>query len=214
MQLICLANSWRPGGRCIAGIDRATGAWIRPVPPDTDAIPEARCTTGETALSLLDVFDVDVAMPRETPPYQRENRVLQSGRWQVRERAHAASLEPYVDDSAPIFHNTMDRVVAVALDQMPPRDWKSLQLVRPRQLRYERDGHDPHRWRARFRDSAGTEYLLKLTDPEATRRLEAGERISPRCLLTLSLTRPWAGPDPSMLKVCYKIVAAVIDLPT
>jgi len=211
MQLICLANSWRPGGRCIAGIDRATGAWVRPVPPDCDAIPESRCTTGATALSLLDVFDVDVALPKETPPYQRENRTLQSWSWIVRGRVKAASLEPYVDDSAPIFHNTMDRVVGVVLDQLPPREWKSLQLVRPRQIRFERDAHDPHRWRARFKDKAGTEYLLKLTDPDTTRRLESGERIGTRCLLTLSLTRPWAGIDPSMLKVCYKIVAAVID---
>jgi hypothetical protein len=63
----------------------------------------------------------------------------------------------------------------------------------------------------RFHDKADNEYVLKLTDPEATRRLEAGERIGPRCLLTLSLTRPWAGNDPSMLKICYKIVAAVIE---
>ncbi len=210
MQLICLANSWRPGGRCIAGIDRATGAWIRPVPPDTDAIPEARCTVGETALALLDVFNVDVAPPAETPPYQRENRVLRRWNWVVCGRVSAADLEPYIDDSAPIFHNTMDRVVGVVLDQLPSRDWKSLQLVRPRQLRFERAAHDPRRWRARFRDKANNEYLLKLTDPEATRRLEAGERISPHCLLTLSLTRPWTGNDPSGLKICYKIVAAVI----
>jgi hypothetical protein len=211
MQLICLANSWRSGGRCIAGIDRATGAWIRPVPPDTDAIPEARCTVGATALSLLDVFDVDVALPQETARYQRENRVLKSWNWVMHGRERAATLLQYVDDSAPLFHNTMDRVVGIVLDQLPPREWKSLQLVRPRNLRFERDAHDPRRWRARFKDKAGNEYLLKLTDPDATRRLEAGERIGSACLLTVSLTRPWAGHDPSMLKLCYKIVAAVID---
>lgn len=211
MQLICLANSWRPGGRCIAGIDRATGAWIRPVPPESDAIPEARCTVGDTALKLLDVFNVDVAVPLETPAYQRENRVLRRWSWVVCGRMRAADLEPYIDDSAPIFHNPMDRVVAAVLDQLPPREWKSLQLVRPRGLRFEHDAYDPKRWRARFRDKANNEYLLKLTDPEATRRLEAGERIGTHCLLTLSLTRPWAGPDASMLKVCYKIVAAVIE---
>src|SRR5690349_16424769 len=105
MQLICLANSWRPGGRCIAGIDRATGAWIRPVPAETDAIPETRCTVGATALALLDVFDVGVSMPKETPRYQRENRQLHGWNWVVRGHVSAASLQPYVDDSAPIFHN-------------------------------------------------------------------------------------------------------------
>ena len=41
-QLICLASSWRPGGRCIAGIDPQTGAWVRPVPFHGGAIPEER----------------------------------------------------------------------------------------------------------------------------------------------------------------------------
>jgi hypothetical protein len=211
MQLICLANSWRPGGRCIAGIDPQTGRWIRPVPRDADAIPEARCTIGDTALSLLDIFDVDVEQSRETPKYQRENCILKSWNWRIRGRVPAASLEPFIDDSAPLFHNTQDRVVTAALDNLAPRDWKSLQLVRPRNLRFERDAHNPQRWRARFRDKAGNEYALKMTDPDATRRLEAGERMGTCCLLTVSLTRPFANDD-SMLKLCYKIVAAVIDL--
>ncbi len=211
MQLICLANSWRPGGRCIAGIDPETGTWIRPVPRDTDAIPEAHCTVDGTALSLLDIFDVDLEQPGEAPKYQRENRILKNWNWVIRGRMRRASIEQFVDDSAPIFHNTQDRVVAVLLDKLAPRDWKSLQLVRPRNLRFERDAHAQQRWRVRFKDRAGNEYLLKLTDPEATRRLEAGERIDPGSLLTVSLTRPWAGQDGTMLKLCYKIVAGVIE---
>ena len=40
-QIICLANSIRPGGRCIAGKDPNTGEWIRPVKDGTNrAIPE------------------------------------------------------------------------------------------------------------------------------------------------------------------------------
>jgi hypothetical protein len=211
MQLICLANSWRPGGRCIAGIDCETGKWIRPVPPDTDAIHEAHCAAGATALALLDIFEVELEAPMETPRYQRENRVLKSMNWTRRGRVARPSLEPFIDESAPIFHNTQDRVVGVVLDQLPPHAWKSLQLVRPRSLRFERDAHNQQRWRVRFKDRAGNEYLLKLTDPEATRRLEAGERIGNRCLLTVSLTRPWDGHDGTMLKLCYKVVAAVIE---
>jgi len=211
MQLICLANSWRPGGRCIAGIDPQTGRWIRPVPQEGNAIPDARCTLGDTALSLLDVFDVELDPLKETPKYQRENCVLKNWSWRVCGRVPAASLEPFIDDSAPLFHNTQDRVVTAVLERIAARDWKSLQLVRPRNLRYERDAHKPQRWRARFRDKAGNEYALMLTDPQATRRLEAGERMGTCSLLTVSLTRPFASDD-SMLKLCYKIVAAVIDL--
>jgi hypothetical protein len=145
MQLICLANSWRPGGRCLAGIDLSTGAWIRPVPPDADAIPEVRCAS----LRLLDIFDVELAPLKEPAKYQRENRVLTSWDWVIRGRANRASLEPFIDDSAPLFHNAQDRVVAAVLDTIAPRDWKSLQLVRPRNLRFERDSFKPERCAAR-----------------------------------------------------------------
>jgi hypothetical protein len=181
------------------------------VPREGDAIPELRCTLGDTALSLLDIFDVELEQLKETAKYQRENCILTSWNWRVRGRVPAASLEPFIDDSAPLFHNTQDRVVTAVLERLAPREWKSLQLVRPRNLRYERDAHKPHRWRARFRDKAGNEYALMLTDPEATRRLEADERMGTCSLLTVSLTRPFAS-DESMLKLCYKIVAAVIDL--
>ena len=30
-QIICLANSWKYGERCIAGIDLQTRSWIRPI---------------------------------------------------------------------------------------------------------------------------------------------------------------------------------------
>ncbi len=186
MQIICLANSWRPGGHCIAGIDRETGNWIRPVPPDTDAIPCERCVVGGAPIALLDVLDLEVAVRR-------------------------ASVEPFVDDSAPLFHTTNDRVVTAVLEKLAPTAWKSLQLVRPRNLRFERDGYSQQRWRAKFRDKGGTEYQLKVTDPEATRRLECGTPIHPASLLTVSLTRPWTPTDRSQLVVCYKIVAAVIE---
>jgi hypothetical protein len=210
MQLICLANSWRPGGRCLAGIDPSTGAWIRPVPPNTDAIPEPRCTEGSTALSLLDIFEVDLAPLRQPAKYQRENRVIKSWSWVRCGRASRASIEAFIEDTAPLLHNNQDRVVAAVLDRIAPSEWKSLQLVQPRNLRFERDAHQEHRWRAHFKDRAGNEYLLKLTDPIATRRLEAGEHLDPGSLLTVSLARPWDGHDHSMLRVCYKIVAAVI----
>lgn len=211
MQIICLANSWRPGGHCIAGIDRETGNWIRPVPPDADAIPCERCVVGGAPIALLDVLDLEVAEPREAHKYQRENRILKSWAWAVRERVKRTSIEPFVDDMAPLFHTTNDRVVTAVLEKLAPSAWKSLQLVRPRNLRFERDGYNQQRWRARFRDKGGTEYQLKVTDPNATRRLEAGERIHPGSLLTVSLTRPWTPTDRSQLVVCYKIVAAVIE---
>jgi hypothetical protein len=31
VEIVCLANSRKAGGRCIAGVRTDTGAWVRPV---------------------------------------------------------------------------------------------------------------------------------------------------------------------------------------
>ena len=31
MEFLCLANSRKPPARCVAGLDLATGMWLRPV---------------------------------------------------------------------------------------------------------------------------------------------------------------------------------------
>ena len=58
----------------------------------------------------------------------------------------------------------------------------------------------------------GPEYRLPVTDPETTLRLGAGERIAPHCLLTVSLTVPIEIGQYHKPKLCYKLVAGVIEL--
>ena len=55
-RLVCLANSARPGGQCIAGIDLDTRQWVRPVPRDGDAVPIERCVIDNKFLSTLDII--------------------------------------------------------------------------------------------------------------------------------------------------------------
>ncbi len=68
-------------------------------------------------------------------------------------------------------------------------------------------------WVANFQDRAGNDYSLKVTDPDVTRRLENGETISKRSLLTVSMTKPWTPNPQEKPPLCYKVVAAVIELP-
>lgn len=211
-RIVCLANSKRPDGRCIAGIDLQTGEWIRPVPRDSDAVPDQRCFVDGRFLSVLDVVEIDVARFKQVPPYQCENRVIRNWNWAILRRFPRASLPQYCDQAVPILHSANDWVLPSVLDALPATEWKSLQLVRPSRLSFERDARDQHRWRARFRVAKGNEYALKVTDPEATRRLEAGDRIGANCLLTISLTKPWAPPSGTLAERCYKLVAAVIEL--
>lgn len=211
-RLVCLANSERPGGQCVAGIDLDTKEWIRPVPRDLDAVPMARCIINDKFLAPLDIVEVDLVRPRETPRFQRENRIVKNWNWTIVGRFRKADLLPLCDEAAPILHSASDRVLPKFLDKLPPAQWASLQLVRPRNLRFEHDRWDQHRWRARFEDALGNEYSLRITDVGTTRRLGGGLRISPKSLLTVSLSKPWAPSASAMLDLCYKLVAAVIEL--
>ncbi len=61
VRMVCLANSWRPGGRCVAGIDLETGEWVRPIPKGGSAIPEDDTHFADHELVPLDVVDVELA---------------------------------------------------------------------------------------------------------------------------------------------------------
>jgi Protein of unknown function, DUF488 len=137
---------------------------------------------------------------------------LKNWNWSIIGRGRKGNLAAYCDETIPILHSIDDRVSPEILNNLPPKEWASLQLVKPRRLRFEHDQWDQHRWRARFQDAAGHVYYLKITDASTTRRLEAGDKISDQSVLTISLTKPWAPPDGSKPELCYKLVAAVIEL--
>ena len=211
-RLVCLANSMRPHGRCVAGIDLDTGHWLRPVPAEHDAVPEQRVWLSGTILAPLDVIELDLAPVNPTPRFQRENHLVRSWNWVRHGRLEPSDLLRFVENQTPIFHGSDDRVPPYLLDMLPPEQWKSLQLVRPRHFKLERDPSAEHRWRARFRDGDDNKYCFRVTDPVITKRAEAGEKISDDCLLTIALTKPFIPPGTMAAPRCYKLVAAVMEL--
>jgi hypothetical protein len=90
-------------------------------------------------------------------------------------------------------------------------EWRSLQLLRPPSVRFQRDPRNAERWRALF-EHGRTRYSLRVTDPLCTAKLDAGVSVRRDCLLTVSLGGPWAPCDGSRAEACYKLVAAVIEL--
>lgn len=85
MKLIVLANSHKLGGRCLAGIDVATGTWVRPISSETHGELDAnRCLINENgrlrSVRCLDVIEIPIGGPVSTPG-QPENRRLLVGAW-------------------------------------------------------------------------------------------------------------------------------------
>ncbi|GAB4335910.1 MAG: hypothetical protein Kow0089_05880 [Desulfobulbaceae bacterium] len=210
-RIVILANSIRPGGRCVAGICAETGEWIRPVPRDTDrAVPNV---TSISRISLLDLVEVPLAGDRPSPPdrYQHENWFVDSWTWKVVDQWSAKQIKPFIESKGIILHTASDRVDTSYFDSLPPEQWKSLQLVKSK-VTFSKDSWDTRRWRASFKDGSGNLLYLKVTDPVISDKLDQGKNVSQKCLLTVSLAGPWAPDDGSQPERCYKLVAGVIEL--
>lgn len=206
-EIIILANSFKPGGRCIAGIDNRTGEWIRPISRENRAIPNH--VAGN--IKLLDVVKISFATDLPKDRYQRENRFVQSWDWEVISNVSPQYIRKYCENDSVILHSHSDRVAPEVLDKMPFNEWKSLQLVRA-DVSFRRDHWKQNQWRASFNDGAGKNLNLKVEYHESVAKLNNGQKIVPNCILTISLAGPWAPPDGSISEQCYKLVAGVIEL--
>ena len=207
-ELIILANSFRLGGYCMAGIDSRTGEWVRPVPRDgRRAIPKSVAEK----ISLLDVVEIPLATDRPRDRYQMENRFIESWDWEVVGHAPPKEIIGYCESSTMVLHSHNDYVEPDHFESLPFEQWKSLQLIRTN-VNFSMDTYKPGHWRASFRDGEGHFLYLKVTDSMIVVKLNNGANIRSDSILTISLTGPWAPPGGSQPERCYKLVAGVIDL--
>jgi hypothetical protein len=85
--ILCLANSRRPYGRCVAGKDVEDGVWIRPINgQNAHAISEADLQLDDgTAADVLDVLTVPMVGPSPLG-HQTENHLIAPDYYWVKER--------------------------------------------------------------------------------------------------------------------------------
>jgi hypothetical protein len=209
--MLCLANSIRENGRCVAGIDIDTGEWIRPVPQSCGCIPAFRTMVKGEQLAVLDVVKIELNEDSLETNFQCENRVILDWNWKLIDRFKPKDVIGYCDNTAPILYCTGDRVDPIIFNSLSPGEWKSLQLVKPQNLNFYRDDFNRRRWRAHFNDINDNGYYLKITDPVISSRLNIDDTINSNSLLTISLAQPWS-PDNNTPERCYKLVAAIIEL--
>lgn len=205
-EIIILANSIKPGGHCIAGIDRKTGKWIRPISRPKRAIPDSVADQ----IELLDIVKIPLALDGPKDLYQRENRFVTSMDWEKVGRLAPEDVLKYCENDKIILHSHSDRVAPEILDKLPFEEWKSLQLISA-EVSFKRDDYKPKRWRAIFQDCSKNQLKLKIDDPKIVARLDEEETIGADCILTISMAGPWR-PNMSLPERCYKLVAGVIEL--
>jgi hypothetical protein len=216
-RIVCLANSRKFSGRCVAGVEllpAGFGAWVRPISDRVSeelSIEDRRYADGQD-VRLLDIIDIQFIEPR---PHacQSENHVIDDGyQWQRVGRKAAADLVAFASSEGPLWNDGQhsysgenDRIRLDVADQLS----SSLRLVAPRNLAISVGrGFKKRQVRAIFHLGV-TRYCLTVTDPGVEMQFLAkpdGEYpFAGRTLVCVSLGEPFDG-------YRYKLAAAVIPL--
>ncbi len=218
--ILCLANSRKLSGRCIAGqeIGRGTpGAWIRPVSKreHQEVSERERQYVDGGDPSVLDVIDVPLIQP-QPHLFQKENWLLDPDfYWQRRTRMDWAGMQSFVEPDGTLWLNNQrsysglnDRVAMVQAEALD----SSLRLIHVRQLtiRVFRPGEAYNNPKRRVQGKFihnGTQYWLWVTDPVYERhhlQKPDGEYQLGESCLTISLGEPHEG-------FAYKLIAAIVE---
>lgn len=216
-KVLCLANSHKDRGRCIAGIDLDTTRLVRPVSKtESQAIPEEWSVVRGRQVQPLDILSIPFTGENACVEYQAENRLCREG-WDLVGKATPEEACKYCESSRTILHTPGADPIPeryFRLKRLPKKDWKSLQLIFVSNVEFsEAESEKLH---IRFAAQNREKYDLRITDDRFTERLSQSNAPEKDAgfLLLLSLTRPWKhyrAPRSKPFK-CYKLVAGIIEI--
>lgn len=210
--MVCLANSRKTGGRCVAGIDLRSGKWIRPVNDNGESLSLKDISYEDGSVSqLLEV--VEVPLIRHQPLYyQPENWIIdKTVYWSKLGELTPQRLEDYCDAPPLIFYDARDRLPKESV--LSNRVSRSLCLIRVESVCFVKKWGMSRSFpqiRAEF-EYGGAWYSLVVTDDAweqkfRGRGIELGRYpYNEPFLLTISLGEEFQGQH-------YKLVAGVIRI--
>jgi len=207
-EIICLANSKKKKGKCVAGKTVDTKEWIRPV-SEEGQLTHARIKYANGKLpELLDIIRIPYKKLQPTV-YQPENVLISEEQWEYRGRWPEDKLDSLCDKPKEIFINQdrRDRITAEFLEKNIPGS--SLLLVKPTAIKLLREDYGTRkRLKANFIYN-DLEYNLWVRDPNFEEKY-AGKKEgsykldSKDVYLCISLAAPHDD------GYCYKLVASII----
>jgi hypothetical protein len=187
--ILCLANSRRPGGRCVAGKEfekNATGVWVRPVNiQNHSAISEVdlQYDDGKSA-DILDIVTIPMSKRAAHDHHQEDHAIASDYYWTKTGRATwqrvvdatdtvQGALWPNGDHS---YHGMNDKVS----EALAKKQKSSLLLIEPSCLdlvvgpESQYGGGSRRRVRAAFQHN-GNDYNFVVTDPWIEDKYFAGK---------------------------------------
>lgn len=223
-RIVCLANSRKFNGRCVAGIEIADDqrlGWIRPVSArqSQEVSPDEQQYADGTEPRVLDIMTVPLLgpVPRH---HQQENWLLDPARrWTHEDSIPVGDLTRLVDPIEPLWidgyhtgRGTHDRVPWDQAIQLR----SSLRLIHVDQVELAvlttggTFGPPRRQVRGCFRHQ-GRDYNLSVTDLEYERRYRGrpdGNYEIQESFLTVSLGDRFEEQD-----ACFKLIAAIVERP-
>lgn len=218
-RIVCLANSRKLNGRCVAGLEILRGrrvGWIRPVSSrEHEEVSEyERQYEDGSDPRVLDIMDVPLIEPKPKG-YQTENWLIDpEAYWVNRGRLEWNGLRDFADHVSPLwingystYHGYNDEIPLILANGLNC----SLRLISVERLTLsvfkpgEAFGNSKRRVQGRFRHD-GNEYRLWVTDPSYERTYLAmpnGDHEIGESFLTVSIGEPYKDS-------CYKLIAAII----
>jgi hypothetical protein len=220
-RVICLANSRKLSGRCIAGIELESDrppSWIRPISarPHQEVSERERQYFDGSDPRVLDVLDLPL-LEHHPSQFQQENWLLDPERyWARRGTFPVTDLGRFAESAGPLwvngaatYHGKNDEIPLATANTLQ----SSLKLIFVERLALSvfqpglNFGDPKRRVQARFRFS-GVDYALWVTDPVIERaylaRPDAVHELG-ASYLTVSIGEPYNDK-------CYKLVAAIIPV--
>lgn len=219
-QIICLANSYKHGGRCVAGVRTDGKGWVRPIsdaPDGTLNYRDYRLSNG-TDVKVLDLVSISLTEPKPAK-HQPENWLFEKQPWKLIARPAPSDVLKAVANVLSVdsflFKDTRDRIPFKEFNEKPAAS--SLAIVHPSKLEFciTQSFAGNKQLRAKF-ELAGRVFNLAVTDPVWKDRLsnkihgtygraDVGIDNDTQVFLTISLGEPLDG-------FCYKLVAAVLQV--
>lgn len=219
-RIVCLANSRKLSGRCIAGkefINNEPGDWIRPVSGNEhgEVSEDERRYDDGSYPKVLDIIEIPLIEPRPID-FQQENWLLDPQSYWVKVgQIIWKDLVKFCDPVQPLWiddeHTFNGLNDTIPLSQVGTVQ-NSLRLLHVDSLNIcvfkpgEAFGNSKRRVQGRF-SYTGNDYHLWVTDPIYEQKFLSqpdGDYNLGESLLTISLGEPYNGS-------CYKLIAAIIE---
>jgi hypothetical protein len=221
--ILCLANSYKHGNRCVAGISISTKKWVRLVGRRVPGCltREESCYRDGTEVAILDVFETELGEECGSNCHPEDVYTTEKPWHLIRrfdEPQDARTFSSYVSQRPVILQGYGNRVTAHRVEETPMS--RSLELIHPEDLWWwirEENGKRKNRAVLRVSYASRIRYDFSVTDPvwlDKLHSLPLGiyphahffKEKPPRTFLTMSLSEPFEG-------FLYKLVAGVVCLP-